>query len=442
MQFWWAKAGLLIALVLGVVSFPAVVDAISYGEEVELTIPQTTLTVSGKAAPGALVSIKESGAVIGSVTADASGDFTSTVVRTPGLHTIDVSYRDTTNVPSSVISRNISVTAQQDTKSVFFLSPTLSRVTSSQVLIDSILQFRGYSYPGAAIELSVDGGAKRFYTTALPNGYYEFIFDANKVGVGQHDFQTKAKIGNEHSALSRTSRLSVVKTQTISPTTPDIVVRPNQLPPPITETPEDGTILDGNSVTISGQSVPNAQINIYANESLYGTIVADSSGLWSFEFIATSSPVRFVFEACVGEKCSVLSRTLTLFFNGIPKNECGPYVRLDRYRFWGVQTGGMIELNVLQSRGDGVLTIDWGDDITEQFDHDSQRPQPIRKSYRFAGNYSGKAIFQYDECQEVRYFSVAVDNVKTYDDDYWPVIILILVLAPASYYVNSRKVRN
>lgn len=405
------------------------VFALNSSIPVELTVPDTILQVDGKAAPNSIVSVKESGSIIASALSDSLGNFTSSISTTIGLHKIDVSYTDITGQKSAVHTYSISVQPQKTNFYNVFLAPTISRSTPQLAKQGSIVQLRGYSFANSIVNLSLDYSIKSYTTIAAANGFYEFLINSEQLSATMHIANVSSVIGAENSLISNYIDFNVVSVA--GATAPDLVVSPEQLPPPQVISPENNTVIDGDSAVISGESVPSAQINIYENGSLYGSIFADFLGKWTFIYKATFSPVTLSFEACINGSCSVQSNTLTLTFTGIDK-QCKLEFELNNYRFWDILKNQEIYLDPKNVSSEGVIDIHWGDEVIERFNYSTGETQKLTHKYSTKGNYNGKIIYRnrIDDisCQKVRYFSVLVTQELSNSDINSLFLLALLVI--------------
>jgi len=420
-----------------VVTIPAIAQTKKFND-VELTIPDTTLTLQGYAAPNAIITFSENSSVIGTVSANNNGFYSKTLpAQQTGIRTINQYFTDKEATKSQTITSSFSVASQQNTVVSTYHAPTITLRSDNQIQQGSIVQLSGYTVPNAAVSLQVSSQVS-VSVVADAKGFYEFFYNSEILRVGDY-FATVTSTTTD--ATQKSEQSTSINFRIVSsavPTRPDIVVSPARLPPPIPQNPIDESTIEGNTTTISGESVPNAQINIYENGVLYGSIFADDTGSWSFTYTARFSPVTLSFEACIDGRCSVLSKTIKLFFNGLNTGVCSVVFELERYRYWGVSTGDQINLNVFLSSGDGVLYVDWGDDLVEErFDHDADRPRPYNKDYQKFGDYNGTARFVQGDCEITRYFSVRVRDNNTSD-----VVWILLPIALFCLYIANRYYRS
>ena len=432
------KAGLKVLFIMQLcfISISSV-SALESSIPVEVTIDSTTLKVTGYASPNVLVTVENSNTVVGTTSADSTGKFSLVMLIDPVIHNISVSYTDSAQNKSPVFKQSVSIQPQKQTVINTFLGPTLIREGNKTVANGTLVQLSGFTAANALVSLSVDFNNLIYTATSGSDGHYTILINSAQLGIGNYTAETSAVLNTLNSEKSKKASFNIVSSNVNTPSAPDIIVRPEQLPPPTPLRPENNAEIDGDSVVISGESVPFAQINIYEDSSLYGSIFADNFGSWSFLYKATYSPVIMSFEACFEGVCSVLSKTLTLTFNGIPKT-CSSMFSLGEYRYWLVKKGEEISLDVYKSSGDGILEIDWGDQSPEEkFDHSANRPTTYTYSYRRAGRYNGSVRFIQGECSIIRYFSVAVVSEEPNNNSsFYKLSFITFILMPISYAAN------
>jgi len=426
--------GKLLTTLVAVVSIFAIFGystaAIETSIPVELTVQDTALRVQGYASPGAQVTVLESNVTIGTTTAGANGSYSVLIsAYSPGVHNIVVNHRDMEGVFAKSSFVSVSISAQQENVVNAVLSPTITRRTPATLQKGSVVQINGYTAANATVAMSFDVGGYQGTTQADSSGFYEFLVDSDSLSFGTY----KASVVATTASLQTSEQSGSVQFEVVAaggPTAPDIIVSPDQLPPPVPLSPENGASIDGDSVLITGESVPNAQINIYENGVLHGSIFADENGKWSFIFQATSSPVVLTFESCIDGRCSVLSKTLSLTFTGFAT--CATRFSLEQYRFWGVRAGEKVVLSGDRLSTDGYAVIRWGDGVEEKFNYSSGQEFSFAKAYSDKGSYNGTISFSTDEtgndCSLTRYFSVHVTESAS-NSQFWRLMWVVFFVA-------------
>lgn len=435
-------AGRTLGLLLFVGCFLSVVfyqsaSAITTGSTVELVVPDTKLTVSGRAAPGAHVSVKDGPSLVATTVADGAGNFSASITVISGIHQISTYYDDTALQRSATTSFSVSVQPQQNLPVSTFLSPTIVKGTPSPAQVGSIVQVRGYTFANSDVVLNVNHGSYTEVVQSNSAGFYEFLVDSNNLGEGIYTAFTRSSFGSEQSDISKSINFEI---QNVSgPTTPDITVSPDQLPPPIVLVPIDGAVIENDGAIIRGESIPGAQINVYENDLVIGSTLVDEFGKWSFSYTAKFTPVTINFEACVDSRCSILSRSITLSFTRL--DDCDVDFRLGEYRLWDVREGEAVSLSILEPSNGKVLGISWGDGVVEEFDNISG-PIDIKKTYAVAGSYSGTVTIKSDDCERTRYFTASVSNKKLVNQTlriFWLLLIVLLMFVMKQIVDNDRQ---
>ncbi len=414
--------------------------ALSSSSVVTLGVPDTVLHIAGYASPQALVKISENGSTIGSTSADLNGAFALSLGgQSMGSHAVQISYTDAAGLTSASASYQVNLLAQNTTNLSVFLAPTLTRPGPNLLQSGSIMQLTGHTVPSATVKLAFDASNVTRTAQANASGYYQFLFDTTELSPRDYLAFTRAsKTALGQSEVSKNISFKVVPKT--APAQPDLIVLPNRLSPPVAILPDDGTQLNGNTLTITGQSTPYAQINVYQDGKIIGSVFANALGQWEFTYAAGTSPITLSFEACVDGTCSVQTRPYTYYFSG--SSTCSTQFELTTYRFWGVHVNEAVTLKLLGERPfRGTLVVDWGDGTHEKFTVNTSGRDTITKSYGLDGHYNGSVRFNgdSDDCSVVRYFSVGV--IDTNGGTWWLWLALIVfagLLMWMTYRVSHR----
>lgn len=382
------------------------VSALQSSSPVTLTVPDTVLELDGHASPNALVTIKEGGTTIGTTTADGNGAFTLALgSQAIGIRTITLTYNDAANKTAASYTKQVSVQSQQTTTISAFLAPTINRLTAVKVRTGSIAQINGYTVPYATVTLSLGISEPSRTASANASGYYEFLLDTSSLASRTYEASvvaTKAGLGN--SQPSNNITFTVLPRN--APAQPDLVVLPNKLSPPVSILPQSGTKINGDTVVITGEAAPYAQIVVYQNGVAVGSVAADKYGNWQFRYTSHKASVTFRFQACIDGTCSVQTKPFRYYFS-LPST-CSVDFALQNYRFWNIPANSAVTLRMI---GDidipAVAQIDWGDETKEKFNQKSNQ-RNFTHTYQTAGQYNGRISFSTGECVTVRYFSVNV----------------------------------
>ncbi len=430
----------LIALSALFIALASVINVGAKTEPVEITVPETKLSVSGYAAPNALVQVSNNSSLSSSVLADSSGFFTTTFVSASGIRTVSVHFVDQESVASKVSTKQVSVNPQTTTSVEFVLPPTLTR-RGPEILNSGKVILSGYSLPQTTVNLrltplqtrTVQSNSNGFYEFVLPlttlnPGSYDAVTYVKKTGVTSPDSIKKFFIYNNKSTNAQLDFVAYTNLETSS------------VPPPIAETPENESTITDESVFVSGKATPNSQIVIYEDGNIIGSVAADENGQWSFIYTASYSPVELSFEACINGLCSVLSNSLSLSFTKFDRRCSQTTFELARYRLYNKLVSERISIDVLKTNGDGVVTIDWGDDQTdERFDHDADRPVQYSHQYSSPGLYNATIRFTQDDCSITRYFSLEITESEA-GIIAWSRVYWLLALVPFSVVAYKKGI--
>ncbi|MCA1807489.1 MAG: Ig-like domain-containing protein, partial [Actinobacteria bacterium] len=395
-------------------------------QPVQVTVPDTSLVASGKSSAQALVTIYRNNIEIGTTQADSQGVFSKIIQPLPtGTSDISLEYEDKQGNASSRYSVNVAFQQQQSTAVEVFLSPTIRLDPSLIFNANQIMTFHGHSIPGAQVTVELNDGAVALQAIANNSGRYLITANPEVVGVGTHTFSVFAEDGSEQSQKS--DKHSFIVTRPVPQPTVEqpSLDEPNQTgddespeitspDPPAILSPISGSVVSAQSVQIMGSAQPNAQIELYSDGVVVGSVFSNADGSWSTVFSATRDRHTLYAVACINELCSDSSGEIDLEFSAI-RGVCSSDLRLEQYRFWNVDKNDPIPLAISSVRGTSPFTvyIDWGDGRSEQFSIESDKGnEPFLHQYNEPGIYNGIiTVADTFNCTASRYFSVHVSDV-------------------------------
>ncbi|SDH82091.1 Ig-like domain-containing protein [Pseudomonas panipatensis] len=245
-------------------------------------------TFSGKTEPDAIVTIKDGATVLGSVSADSSGNwsFTPSQPLGNGDHSITTTVTDTagnTSAPSDALPFSVdstlvivSIIAAKDN-----VGGIQTDVTDNGVTDDKTPTLFGTANPGALVTLYADGGSVAIGSvTASSAGTWEFTLPDQSGGLHQYSAVAKNAAGNVGNA---SFSLNVDLT---APNVPGSVVITDNV-----GEPGDGSTALGNGAStndtapvISGSgATPDDVITIYDGAKPLGSVTVDGNGNWSYK---------------------------------------------------------------------------------------------------------------------------------------------------------------
>lgn len=234
-------------------------------------------TITGTADDNSIVNVYDGTILIGTVTADASGNWTltPTAALSDGTHRITAAVTDAAGKVISPVSNNVNIII--DTA-----SPTLTLVSNTANGTATITAETTDSGSGVASITNVtatDGKPQGTVTNPtnsvinpnsgiVTNSDGTLIFDSiiyyTVSANGTYEFTARDNAGN-------------TITQSISVTNIDITAPE----PPVITSPADNTVTSDNTPTIRGTAEANSTVDVYDGATLIGTVTADGNGNWT-----------------------------------------------------------------------------------------------------------------------------------------------------------------
>lgn len=159
-------------------------------------IGQATVIFEGKAYPAAVITILRNKTVIGTATADSSGNFSKTLIgMAGGTWTFGFFAYDSEGRRSVTLSFTISIVDKLINKiSGIFISPTIA-LSEEVVRRGATMEILGQSYPKSEIQVFVSSSTPEIKkTTSSEKGKWKLALDTTPFIVGTHTTKAKAII--------------------------------------------------------------------------------------------------------------------------------------------------------------------------------------------------------------------------------------------------------
>ncbi|WP_182629290.1 Ig-like domain-containing protein [Clostridium chromiireducens] len=234
-------------------------------------------TITGTADANSIVNVYDGTTLIGTVTADASGNWTltPTTALSDGRHGITAAVTDAAGNVISPVSNNVNITI--DTT-----APTLTLVantTNGKVTITAETTDSGSGVASITNVTATDEKPQGTVTNPtnsvinanngkVTNSDGTLIFDSIITYTvstnGTYEFTAKDNAGN-----TITQSIPIANIDTTAPEAPVIT------------TPTNNTVTNDNTPTISGTAEANSTVKVYDGTTLIGTVTADGNGNWT-----------------------------------------------------------------------------------------------------------------------------------------------------------------
>lgn len=225
--------------------------------------------IGGTASPGVTVTVRLSGAVLGTTTATPQGTWSLTPPSplAPGTYSVNAT---ATNAAGNVSapSNTVIFTIAAGTTA----TPTVTAPADGSATNDNTPDVEGQATPGASVTVLIDG-QEVGTVTADGAGRWRFTV-TTPLAEGPHDVRARQTVNGTTSADSASNRFIV-----------------DTAGPPTTLRVDPADTAEGSRVTASGVTEPNARVAVFVNEQEVGTVVADGAGLWSLVLPSSSLPV-------------------------------------------------------------------------------------------------------------------------------------------------------
>ena len=239
----------------------------------------TTPVLSGLTTAGALVTLYNGDAVIGSVTADAAGQWSFTpAALDDGSYAFraDTANADGSVTPSPVLTVTIDTVAPAAVADAALTDANGVPVTNDGATNSPTPVLSGTAEPGSVVTVS-DGDTVLGTTTVAQDGSWSFTTPTLAEGGHSLSATVTDAAGNVSAAstpLTFTLDTSAPQTASGVTVTDDVGDRQGAL--------AFGDTTDDSTPTLSGTAEANSIVSVYDGDQLLGTANADGSGSWSF----------------------------------------------------------------------------------------------------------------------------------------------------------------
>jgi VCBS repeat-containing protein len=224
-------------------------------------------TLNGTAEANATVRIYDGGTLVGTVTADANGNWTlpqTTTTLAEGSHTFTATATDAAG--------NTSVASAPTTITVDLTAPG---APGSLAVITNGTHVTGTAEAGSTVTITTSTGTVLGTATADGSGNFNATITPAQTDGGSLLVYATDKAGN-----------AGVSASVIAPVTPipnaPVIATINDNVGTVTGNLTNGKTTDDTTPTLSGTALAGSTVTLYNNGVSMGTVVADGSGNWSF----------------------------------------------------------------------------------------------------------------------------------------------------------------
>ncbi len=242
-------------------------------------------TLNGKGEIGAIITIRDNGAEIGTTQVDESGNwsFTPDAPLGQGQHNFTVVATDQAGNTGGV-SSSFTIELDSIAPSIPVISsvqdntaPTTGPISNGQISNESRPALSGTGEVGATITVLSDGQA--IGTTIVGAGGSWSFTPSAALGNGQHTLTVTATDSAGNTSLPSGGFTYTV--DTLAPTAPVITQVADDVGPLIGNL-NNGQATNDPLPTLSGTAEANSTVRIYDNGSFIGFTTADGTGAWTF----------------------------------------------------------------------------------------------------------------------------------------------------------------
>ncbi|ELC0818747.1 TPA: BapA prefix-like domain-containing protein [Enterobacter hormaechei subsp. steigerwaltii] len=258
----------------------------------------TRPTLNGTAEANATVRIYDGTTLVGTVTADANGNWTlpqTSTTLTEGAHNFTATATDAagnTSAPSPIITINVDLTPPS--------APT------GLAVITNGTQVTGTAEAGSTVTITSSTGTVLGTAVADGSGNFSATLTPPQTGGESLIVFATDKAGNAGITTS------VIAPITTIPNAP-VIANIDDNVGTVTGNLTNGKTTDDTTPTLSGTAQPNATITLYNNGVLMGTVTANASGNWSFTTpVLSEGPHAFTATASNGSGTSPISTSTTV----------------------------------------------------------------------------------------------------------------------------------
>jgi Bacterial Ig domain/PKD domain len=433
-----ARAGVISGLVILSLLFSFIpLPLQAETSSVSIGVGDTTFTVNGFTSPSALVTISDSGSVIGTTTAASDGAYSQHfTAQPPGIHSLQVYAQDRAGQTTTPASVEVNITEHAETTVDVFLPPTI-QLSTTTVKTGEAISLAGEAAPDTTVHIYIDSTT---YASASVDstGYWRYTLSTVALTVGQHQLFVIAGQSGGNQSYPSAPQSFVIS----APATNPIVTQPPALPAPHTPAipivvePKPNSIFTISPITVDGNAEPRVRIEIWDNDTIVGSVFADDRGEWHLTIPLFEGSNAIKTRACTGDLCSDFSPTITVLFRPSGLQEL---LRLQlKVYSHHIHAGESITLEGIVSHGQKPYTfvIKWGDGTHDIITTSSDAPT-FHHRFTTPGAYNGTVTVTDKSGGGAQLFFAT--QVDTSEIPFWLFGVLLLFVLPLVLLLRRKK---
>lgn len=404
-------------------------------QSVGATVGDTVLEVSGQTSPNAYLSLYNDDGLIGTFTSGPDGIFNQSFpAQTPGITRLNISSRDSSNKMTDPASLEVNL-QQHFPTAVYFFLPTTLQIDTAILTDNQPIRLSGHTTPDGTVTIYIDGQA-RGSVGAAADGTWDFSLDSSSFGVGPHAvFARVSDISGNQSFPTRTQTITVVRAVALPlPIAPSVGIPFNpRLSPEVPQilAPSNKQSFTQSRISLSGQGVPQVQIEIWENSQTIGSVWTNSTGKWELPITTTPGEHKVRARACLDGRCSAFSNEVQFTYVPARAREAALRGLLKEHTFSTEipAQNGVVILRLRIDEGDPPfqITVDWGDNKTETFSH-RLRDIELKHAYKKIGSYTGRVLIQNNlGSQEIFFTTQVTTTADPKTEIVWRLAVLIAI---------------
>jgi hypothetical protein len=392
-------------------------------------VGDTSLNVSGQTSPSAYVTVTKDNNIIGTLTADASGNFSQSFpAQDPGITQIGFIAQDSASRVTDAISLQVNLQEHFPTDVQVFL-PTNLQISPNIISSGQQVTVGGQAAPNATININLDGHAIATQSTDA-SGNWQYKLSTNGLAAGIHQIVATVtdSLGNQSYPTSpyEFNINAPPAGQPRSGNPPPVILK---LAIPKITSPQPSQIITSPSLTIAGKGPGRTQIEVWNDTHILGSVWSDLLGNWQLSLTFNPGMYTLRSRACLDDSCGQFSPGVTFTYKTPALTQQKLKASLNQYSLTQPVPGHtVIKLNISFGTAPYQVAVTWGDGTTDQ-SKIRNNETILEHIYTKIGRYSGHVSVSDQNGKQILYFTINVRKVLPGSQKPSPQSNLVLLLA-------------